>query len=212
MATLQERRLGYHSRAGLEPGTSGFSILSYKPPRYSWDKLVTADRSRPPGRCEGSRRPQQRHGKLLLLEALTDRIGIQTPGLRPRRIYIYTYIYIHIYIYIYIALTDWIGIQTSRRYARPCRLALVGLAHRLDSYVDTHSMIRINVGNELLGMKRIRIKVGIKESRFLRAYIGVKLMRIAGDSAAIRTCDTYLRYIPAIRTYDTYLRYVPTLR
>jgi hypothetical protein len=27
MATLQERRLGYHSRAGLEPGTSGFSTL-----------------------------------------------------------------------------------------------------------------------------------------------------------------------------------------
>ena len=25
MATLQERRLGYHSRAGLEPGTSSFS-------------------------------------------------------------------------------------------------------------------------------------------------------------------------------------------
>jgi hypothetical protein len=27
MATLQERRLGYHSRAGLKPGTSGFSTL-----------------------------------------------------------------------------------------------------------------------------------------------------------------------------------------
>jgi hypothetical protein len=27
MATLQERRLGYHSRAGLEPGTSRFSTL-----------------------------------------------------------------------------------------------------------------------------------------------------------------------------------------
>jgi hypothetical protein len=27
MATLQERRLGYHSRAGFEPGTSGFSTL-----------------------------------------------------------------------------------------------------------------------------------------------------------------------------------------
>jgi hypothetical protein len=27
MATLQERRLGYQSRAGLEPGTSRFSIL-----------------------------------------------------------------------------------------------------------------------------------------------------------------------------------------
>jgi hypothetical protein len=27
MATLQERRLGYHSRAGLEPGTSRFSPL-----------------------------------------------------------------------------------------------------------------------------------------------------------------------------------------
>jgi hypothetical protein len=27
MATLQERHLGYHSRAGLEPGTSGFSTL-----------------------------------------------------------------------------------------------------------------------------------------------------------------------------------------
>ncbi len=27
MATLQERRLGYHSRAGLEPGTPGFSTL-----------------------------------------------------------------------------------------------------------------------------------------------------------------------------------------
>jgi hypothetical protein len=27
MATLQERRLGYHTRAGLEPGTSGFSTL-----------------------------------------------------------------------------------------------------------------------------------------------------------------------------------------
>jgi hypothetical protein len=27
MATLQERRLGYHSRAGLEPGTNGFSTL-----------------------------------------------------------------------------------------------------------------------------------------------------------------------------------------
>jgi hypothetical protein len=27
MATLQERRLGYHSRACLEPGTSGFSTL-----------------------------------------------------------------------------------------------------------------------------------------------------------------------------------------
>ncbi len=27
MATLQERRLGYHSRAGLEPGTSRFSNL-----------------------------------------------------------------------------------------------------------------------------------------------------------------------------------------
>jgi hypothetical protein len=27
MATLQERRLGYHSRAGFEPGTNGFSTL-----------------------------------------------------------------------------------------------------------------------------------------------------------------------------------------
>ncbi len=27
MATLQERRLGYHSQAGLEPGTSRFSTL-----------------------------------------------------------------------------------------------------------------------------------------------------------------------------------------
>jgi hypothetical protein len=27
MATLQERRLGYHSRAGLEPRTSRFSTL-----------------------------------------------------------------------------------------------------------------------------------------------------------------------------------------
>jgi hypothetical protein len=27
MATLQERRLGYHSRAGLEPGTSRFLTL-----------------------------------------------------------------------------------------------------------------------------------------------------------------------------------------
>jgi hypothetical protein len=27
MTTLQERRLGYHSRAGLEPGTSRFSTL-----------------------------------------------------------------------------------------------------------------------------------------------------------------------------------------
>jgi hypothetical protein len=27
MATLQERRLGYHSLAGLEPGTSRFSTL-----------------------------------------------------------------------------------------------------------------------------------------------------------------------------------------
>jgi hypothetical protein len=27
VATLQERRLGYHSRVGLEPGTSGFSTL-----------------------------------------------------------------------------------------------------------------------------------------------------------------------------------------
>jgi hypothetical protein len=27
MATLQERRLGYHSLVGLEPGTSGFSTL-----------------------------------------------------------------------------------------------------------------------------------------------------------------------------------------
>jgi hypothetical protein len=27
MATLQERRLGYHSRMGLEPGTSRFSTL-----------------------------------------------------------------------------------------------------------------------------------------------------------------------------------------
>ncbi len=30
MATLQERRLGYHSRAGLEPGTSRFSTLRIK--------------------------------------------------------------------------------------------------------------------------------------------------------------------------------------
>ena len=29
MATLQERRLGYHSQAGLEPGTSRFSTLRY---------------------------------------------------------------------------------------------------------------------------------------------------------------------------------------
>jgi hypothetical protein len=27
MATVQERRLGYHSQAGLEPGTSRFSTL-----------------------------------------------------------------------------------------------------------------------------------------------------------------------------------------
>jgi hypothetical protein len=27
MATLLERRLGYHSRAGLEPGTSKFATL-----------------------------------------------------------------------------------------------------------------------------------------------------------------------------------------
>ncbi len=27
MATLQERRLGYHSRVGVEPGTSRFSTL-----------------------------------------------------------------------------------------------------------------------------------------------------------------------------------------
>jgi hypothetical protein len=27
MATLHERRLGYHSRSGLEPGTSGFLTL-----------------------------------------------------------------------------------------------------------------------------------------------------------------------------------------
>jgi hypothetical protein len=27
MATLQERRLGYHPQTGLEPGTFGFSAL-----------------------------------------------------------------------------------------------------------------------------------------------------------------------------------------
>jgi hypothetical protein len=38
MATLQELRLGYHSRAGLEPGTSRFStlLLNHYAAPYRW--------------------------------------------------------------------------------------------------------------------------------------------------------------------------------
>jgi hypothetical protein len=41
MATLQERRLGYHSREGLEPGTSRFSTLRlnhYATRGHSWNR------------------------------------------------------------------------------------------------------------------------------------------------------------------------------
>jgi hypothetical protein len=39
MATLQERRLRYHSRAGLEPGASGFSTLRIN--HYATRGIVT---------------------------------------------------------------------------------------------------------------------------------------------------------------------------
>jgi hypothetical protein len=47
MATLQERRLGYHSQAGLEPGTSRFSTLRIN--HYvAWGMASTGAASGPP--------------------------------------------------------------------------------------------------------------------------------------------------------------------
>jgi hypothetical protein len=55
MATLQERRLGYHSRAGLEPGTSRFPTLriNHYAARGIWLQLTPA-RSELPGCRVGS--------------------------------------------------------------------------------------------------------------------------------------------------------------